>query len=77
MTLQIISAIPDKPMEWSFSFKPMVFDIDPDSGQWYVIATWNTNYGPWRASQLGIQHLKVTMWNSSMRVANGYLTPYR
>ncbi|MBO9493051.1 hypothetical protein J7438_02950 [Thalassotalea sp. G20_0] len=55
MTLSIIdSNTPDKPKEWNFDFAPIVFDRDPDSGQWFVIATWYTTDGPRRVTLLGL-----------------------
>lgn len=58
MTLNIISALPDKPKEWNFSFLPVVFDRDPDSGQWFVIATWYASSGSGRVVQLGLPRPK-------------------
>ncbi|KEQ17956.1 hypothetical protein [Endozoicomonas numazuensis] len=55
MTLSIIGDdISDKPKEWSSSFLPVVFDKNPETGQWFVIATWYTTDGPRRVTLLGL-----------------------
>lgn len=40
MTLEVINPkSPANPPLWSERWVPMIFDVDPDTGQWFVIAT--------------------------------------
>jgi hypothetical protein len=40
MTLEITAPVkPDNPKRWSAKFVPLLFDRDPDNGEWFIVAT--------------------------------------
>lgn len=40
MTVEIIAPVkPDNPGRWSAKFVPLVFDRDPDTNEWFMVAT--------------------------------------
>jgi len=62
MTLEIISPqLPDKPPVWDFPYVPIVFDRDPQTQEWFVVATFYTCE---RWHELGKPKLPYAQWRA-------------
>ena len=60
MTLEVIQPqAPDNPAVWNFPFVPVVFDRDPETKEWFVVATFYTCE---RWHELGKPKLPYAEW---------------
>lgn len=74
MTVEIIEPqLADRPAAWSFPFVPILFDRDPGTGEWFMVATFYTcerwqqqlgkpklPYGEWRFRQGQWQRVELS-----------------
>lgn len=76
MTVEVIGDTSfEKPPLWSDDFYPLVFDIDPDNGEWVVIATFNSGDKSSRLENPRLPYLEYRLENGKW-ISGGVSTKF-
>ena len=68
MTVQIIQPIkPDNPPSWNAKFVPLVFDRDPDTKEWFVVATFYSCTSWYELGRPRLPHTEFRLTNGQWR----------